>query len=220
MACGLPEGMDMKKRGTDVRMPDSPVAPERSPNQSVSKKDQIISLHTSGVDNLEDIALMTNTRTSYVASVLQAAGLISGYFDLYTTTAHPMNTYSRFFAGKLSFKNEEAASRSVTLLNRLYRQFEIAQDRAGQHHALIMALTMFNRARWTGKSQEAEIYRRRLSSRLNEPVLKAAPELDESPAEPSAEPPSEPDDMPDSLFSAIRPEAPPADPPSSPDARE
>ncbi|HMV46875.1 MAG TPA: hypothetical protein PLD20_05985 [Blastocatellia bacterium] len=202
----------MKKQGTDVLLPDSPVPPEHNPSQSVSKKDQIISLHTSGVDNLEDIALMTNTRTSYVASVLQAAGLISGYFDLYTTTSHAMNTYSRFFAGKLSFKTEEAASRSVDLLNRLYRQFEIARDRAGQHHALMMALTMFDRARWTGKSQEAEIYRRWLSTRLNEPVPKAAPESDARP--------TEPDDMPDSLFAITHPEAPPADPPSSPAAQE
>jgi hypothetical protein len=36
-------------------------------------------------------------RPSYVASVLQKSGLMSGYFDLYTTTAHPMNIYSKFF---------------------------------------------------------------------------------------------------------------------------
>jgi hypothetical protein len=167
----------MKKQGTDVLTPHRTAPSNRRSSRQVSKKDQIISLYTSGVDNLEDIALMTNTRTTYVASVLQAEGLISGYFDLYTTTTHPMNTYSRFFAGKLSFKNEEAASRSVELLNRLYRQFEIAKDRAGQHHALLMGLTMFNRARWTGKSQEAEIYRRWLIAYLNEPDLQAQPAI-------------------------------------------
>lgn len=202
----------MKKRGTDVSTPDNAASRERGSTQQVSKKDQIISLHTSGVDNLEDIALMTNTRTTYVASVLQAAGLISGYFDLYTTTSHPMNTYSRFFAGKLSFRNEEAASRSVDWLNRLYRQFEIARDRAGQHHALMLALTMFNRARWTGKSQEAKLYRSWLEARLDEPVSKAAPE-------PEA-PPAEPEDLPRSLFDTTHPEAPPADPPALPAARE
>ena len=30
--------------------------------------------------------------------------------------------------------------------------FALAEDRAGQHHALLMALTMFDRARWTNKS--------------------------------------------------------------------
>jgi hypothetical protein len=166
----------MKKQGTNVIMPVKPAPQNRRSSQQISKKDQIISLYTSGVDNLEDIALMTNSRTTYVASVLQAEGLISGYFDLYTTTSHPMNTYSRFFAGKLSFKNEEAASRSVELLNRLYRQFEIAKDRAGQHHTLLMGLTMFNRARWTGKGLEADIYRHWLIAYLNEPDLQAQAE--------------------------------------------
>jgi hypothetical protein len=78
----------------------------------ITKKDQIISLFTSGVDNIEDISLMTNARPSYVASVLQSAGLVKGYFDLYTTTSHPMNVYSRFFAGKLGYKNEEAARKA------------------------------------------------------------------------------------------------------------
>lgn len=149
-------------------------AARSSGTRRITKKDQIISLFTSGVDRLEDIALMTSTRTSYVASVLQAAGLISGYFDLYTTSAHPMNTYSRFFAGKLGFKDEEVARRSVALLDRMHRQFAIANDRAGQHHALLMALTMYDRARWTGKTAEAEHFRQWLMARLQ----------DDGPAEP------------------------------------
>lgn len=160
----------MKKQNHD------PVAPEKKPTESsgsqrVSKKDQILSLFSEGVDNLEDIALMTSTRTTYVASVLQAAGLISGYFDLYTTSARPMNSYSRFFTGKLGFKNLETATRSVELLSRVYHQFEIAHDRAGQHHALLMGLTMFNRARWTGKKQEANLFRQWLLAHLNEADL-------------------------------------------------
>jgi hypothetical protein len=54
----------------------------------------------------------------------------------------------------------------VALIDRLYRQFELAGDRAGQHHALLMALTMFNRARWTRKEREAEVFRRWLLARL------------------------------------------------------
>ena len=133
-----------------------------------SKKDQIISLFLSGMGEIEDIAVITGARASYVGSVLQEAGLHQGYFDLYTSTAHPQNVYSKFFANKLGFKDEVTARESVALIDRLYRQFEFAGDRAGQHHALAMALTMFDRARWTGKAREAEVFLQWLQSRLDE----------------------------------------------------
>lgn len=133
----------------------------------ISKKDQILALYTSGISSVEDLAMITSSRPSYVASVLQAAGIMSGYFDLYTTTARLMNTYSKFFAGKLGYKNEEIARQSVELIDRLYRQFELAGDRAGQHHALVMALTMFDRARWTQKEREADLFRQWLLAKLN-----------------------------------------------------
>jgi hypothetical protein len=142
----------------------------RAPKR-VSKKDQIIALYVSGMSEVEDLAIITGSRPSYVGSVLQEAGLISSYFDLYTSTAHPMNVYSKFFANKLGFKDEEAAQGSVELIDRLYGQFEFAEDRAGQHHALMMALTMFDRARWTGKGREADIFRRWLMHRLEEAEL-------------------------------------------------
>lgn len=148
----------------------------------VSKKDQIIALYVSGMSEVEDLAIITSARPSYVGSVLQEAGLISGYFDLYTSSAHPMNVYSKFFAGKLGFKDEEAAMASVELIDRLYGQFEFAQDRAGQHHALVMALTMFDRARWTGKGREADIFRRWLIARLEEADLTSS-ESEESEVE-------------------------------------
>ncbi len=134
----------------------------------ISKKDQILSLFLSGMNEVEDLAIITGSRPSYVGSILQESGLISGYFDLYTSTAHPMNVYSKFFAGKLGFKDEETARESVDLINHLYEQFELAQDRAGQHHALAMALTMFDRARWTAKGREADIFREWLLARLSE----------------------------------------------------
>ena len=77
-----------------------------------------------------------------------------------------MNVYSKFFAGHLGFKDVEAARASVAHVDRLYRQFDLAGDRAGQHHALLMALTMYDRARWTGKVDEAEPYRRWLADHL------------------------------------------------------
>ena len=146
----------------------------------VSKKDQIIALYVSGMSEVEDLAIITGSRPSYVGSVLQEAGLISSYFDLYTSTAHPMNVYSKFFANKLGFKDEEAAQASVELIDRLYGQFEFAEDRAGQHHALMMALVMFDRARWTGKGREAEIFRRWLMYRLEEADLTSNSESAES----------------------------------------
>ncbi|MDQ3805802.1 MAG: hypothetical protein M3416_18475 [Acidobacteriota bacterium] len=156
--------------------------PKRASNKP-SKKDQIISLFLSGMGEVEDIAIITGSRPSYVGSVLQEAGLVSGYFDLYTSTAHPQNVYSKFFANKLGFRDEETARASVGVIDRLYRQFEFAGDRAGQHHALAMALTMFDRARWTGKGREAEVFLHWLMARLNEAVLQPAEGGEEAEAE-------------------------------------
>lgn len=141
----------------------------RSPR--VSKKEQIISLYLSGMNEVEDLAIITGSRPSYVGSVLQESGLIKGYFDLYTSSAHPMNVYSKFFANKLGFKDEATAQSSLEIIERLYNQFEFAKDRAGQHHALSMALVMFDRARWTGKTREAEIFRQWLVAHLSEVEL-------------------------------------------------
>src|ERR687883_1778285 len=140
-------------------------------SRGVSKKDQILALYASGMGQVEDIAMITGARPSYVGSVLQESGQRPGYFDLYTSTAHPMNVYSKFFANKLGFKDEATAQASVELIDRLYSQFEFAGDRAGQHHALMMALTMFDRARWTGKGKEAEVFLHLLMARLNEAAL-------------------------------------------------
>jgi hypothetical protein len=134
--------------------------------QSVTKKNQIIALYLSGITDVEDLAIMTHARPSYVGTVLQQAGLLHGYFDLYTSTAHPMNVYSKLFANKLGFKSAEAAHHSVAVIDELYNQFALTGDRAGQHHALSMALVMFDRARWTGKAPEADIFRQWLVDHL------------------------------------------------------
>ena len=136
-----------------------------------SKKEMILSLYNSGTTDIEAIVVLTSAKPSYVGSVLQKEGLIDNYFDLYTSTAHPMNIYSKYFVGKLGFRNVFAARRSVRTLEEIYCRFEEKQDRAGQHHALEMALTMLDRARWTGKFEEAEIYRRWLVGKLNRPLV-------------------------------------------------
>lgn len=156
---------------------------EKSKSPRVSRKEQILSLYLSGINSVEDLAMITSARPSYVGSVLQEAGLESGYFDLYTSTARPMNVYSKFFANKLGFKDEAAARESIELIDKFYRQFEFAQDRAGQHHALTMALTMFDRARWTGKGVEAAIFRDWLIARLAEADFSTTEDGDEENAQ-------------------------------------
>jgi hypothetical protein len=131
-------------------------APVEEPK--VSKKDRILELYGRGVTEIDRLAAEVGTRPSYVANVLQDAGLVRGYFDLYTTTNRDQNAYSRFFRGVLSFKTLEAARQSVERLDRLYRYFERMGDRAGQHHAEVLALTGRNRARWSGKTEEAAIF--------------------------------------------------------------
>ena len=139
--------------------------------QRVTKKEQIVELFTSGVTSIAQVAKITDASLSYVSSVLQDAGLLTGYFDLYTTTANPMNVYSRRFVNKLGFRNEETARRSVQELDAAYQQFELERDRAGQHHTLEMALIMFDRARWTAKPREAQIFRDWLIRHLDLPEL-------------------------------------------------
>ena len=134
--------------------------------EPATKKEQILSLYLSGITEVQDLAVITGSRPSYVASVLQEEGEPTPYFDLYTSTAQPMNVYSKFFGGKLGFKDEATTRQSLALIDTLYRQFELAGDRAGQHHAMLMALTMFNRARWTGKGREAQMYGEWLTAQL------------------------------------------------------
>jgi hypothetical protein len=125
---------------------------------ALSKKEQILALYESGATDVAHISRRVGARPSYVAQVLQNAGLLSGYFDLYTTTALDQNVYSRFFRNVLAFKTVQAARESVEKIDRLYNYFERLGDRAGQHQAMVLALTGKNRARWSGKLEEAEIF--------------------------------------------------------------
>lgn len=165
------------------------VKAEEMEDKIKTKKDAILSLYKSGTTEIEAIATVSGAKPSYVGSVLQKEGLIDNYFDLYTSTAHPMNVYSKEFRGKLGFKDVTTAKRSVRELENSYRKFSNRQDRAGQHHALEMALTMLDRARWTGKLEEAEVYRRWLVNKLSAPLAKLADEeqLKEVKTEESAE---------------------------------
>jgi hypothetical protein len=138
-----------------------------------SKKDMILSLFNSGVTEIETIAAVSGARPSYVGAVLHREGLVDNYFDLYTSTGYPMNIYSKHFRGKLGFKDVETAERGVKTLENGYQYFSRILDRAGQHHTLELGLTMLDRARWTGKMEEAEIYRRWLVGKLSVPLVEA-----------------------------------------------
>jgi hypothetical protein len=149
---------------------DAPLFEVKEPQKS--KKEMILQLFKDGTKEIETIAVLANARPSYVGSVLQKEGLIDNYFDLYTSTGYPMNVYTKYFRGKLGFKDVETAKRSVNTLEQAYRYFSNSQDRAGQHHTLEMSMLMMNRARWTGKPEEAEVYRQWLVGKLSQPLTK------------------------------------------------
>jgi hypothetical protein len=142
-----------------------------------SKKSQILELFQSGITDIGELARRLDTKPSYVANVLQTAGLISGYFDLYTTTALDQNLYSRFFRNALSFKTVEMARESVAQITRLYEYFERIGDRAGQHHAEVLALIGRNRARFSGKIEEARLFENWLFNHWNTDKAEERPEL-------------------------------------------
>jgi hypothetical protein len=123
-----------------------------------SKKEQILQLYQDGITDVAEIAYLVEAQPSYIAEVLRQAGLLSGYFDLYTTTSSEQNIYSRYFRNLLAFKDMEAARQSMEKIDRLYSYFERIGDRAGQHHAMVLALTGKNRARWSGKTEEAQVF--------------------------------------------------------------
>ena len=123
-----------------------------------TKKERILALYNAGLTDIAGIVRRVGARPSYVAQVLQQAGHLDGYFDLYTTTGREQNVYTRFFRNVLSFRNREVARESVQKIDRLYNYFERLGDRAGQHQAMVLALTGKNRARWSGKTEEAQIF--------------------------------------------------------------
>jgi hypothetical protein len=133
-----------------------------------SKKSQILELWQAGQRDIRHLALDLDTTPSYVASVLQAAHLIEGYHDLYTSSRIPLNIYSEELTERLGYKDLESTRRSVERLEEAYHGLGEMKDRAGQHHFMALALTMYNRARFSGKLEEANLYREWLLKHLME----------------------------------------------------
>lgn len=130
----------------------------REPLAGETKREMILKLWESGTRDVAEIVRKVKARPSYVAQVLQQAGHLDGFFDLYTTTGREQNVYTRYFRNVLHFRNVEAARESVARIDRLYNYFERLGDRAGQHQAMILALTGKNRARWSGKMDESQVF--------------------------------------------------------------
>jgi hypothetical protein len=124
--------------------------------QRLTKKTLALSLHQAG-RSVEEIARALETHPSYVANVLAAAGKSSDYNDLYVSTV-AQSGYAQQFRGVLRFKDIESARESVSRIDDLYHQFEMTQDRRGQHQAQLTALIGKNRAEGIGKYAEAQLF--------------------------------------------------------------
>lgn len=124
----------------------------------LTKRARAIEAWDAGERDIARIAREVESRPSYVARVLQDAGRVTGYYDLYSRTGTPVNVYGERFAGVLAFRDAEAARASVEQIDRLYHEFESAGDRAGQHHAQVVALAGRNRARWADKPEAARVF--------------------------------------------------------------
>ena len=147
----------------DERTKETPAVTQES-----TKKEQILELYASGVEEVVELHHLTGASMSYIGQVLKRADLKPAYHDLYTSTGDQESAYTRYFRGKLRFRDVDAATRSVRVIERLYTQFARQRDRAGQHHAMMMALTMANRARWSGKHEEASIFGEWLEGKLSD----------------------------------------------------
>jgi hypothetical protein len=140
----------------------------RSRDKIRTKKCQILQAWESGERDIRLIALELISTPSYVASVLQAQGLIQGYQDLYTSSRNALNIYTQDLEERIGFKDMECARRGVAKLEEAYHGLGEMKDRAGQHHFMALSLMMFNRARYSGKISEANLYRDWLIKHLME----------------------------------------------------
>ncbi len=126
----------------------------------MTKRARALAAWDAGERDLLRIAREVESRPSYVARVLADEGRLTGYYDLYSRTGTPVNVYGDRFAGVLAFRDVEAARASVERIDQLYHEFESAGDRAGQHHAQVVALVGRNRARWADKPDAAAVFER------------------------------------------------------------
>ena len=122
----------------------------------MTKKALALVLHAEGA-TVEEIARQLDTRPSYVANVLTAAGQRPAYHDLYVSTL-VQSGYTPQERDLLRFKDVHAALQSVYRLDTLYHVCVRQHDRRGQHQAQLLALIGKNRAEGLGKYAEAQVF--------------------------------------------------------------
>ena len=122
----------------------------------MTKKAMALLLHAEG-GTVEEIARQLDTRPSYVANVLAAAGRTPAYHDLYVSST-VQSGYTQAGRGLLRFKDVPAAQHSVRQLDMLYHACGQQHDRRGQHQAQLLALIGKNRAEGLGKYAEAQVF--------------------------------------------------------------
>src|ERR671928_283986 len=99
----------------------------------MTKKAMALLLHAEG-GTVEEIARQLDTRPSYVANVLAAAGRTPAYHDLYVSST-VQSGYTQAGRGLPRFKDVSAAQQSVRRLDTLYHACGQQHDRRGQHQA-------------------------------------------------------------------------------------
>src|SRR5262249_56574196 len=129
-----------------------------------------------------------DTRPSYVANVLAAAGQRPAYHDLYVSTV-VQSGYTPPERGLLRFKDVHAAQQSVHRLDTLYHACEHQHDRRGQHQAQLLALIGKNRAEGLGKYAEAHVF----AAWLQRHLTVQRPALEEPAPVPADRHPASPD---------------------------
>lgn len=78
------------------------------------------------------------------------------YIDLYPGITD--EAYRRFFKHVADIGSVEGAQKSVERIKQLYTYFETIGDRAGQHNAVVIALSAYHRAYFAGKRNIAIMY--------------------------------------------------------------
>lgn len=79
-------------------------------------------------------------------------------FDFFSPMTSARTAYTHFYRDVLSLKSVADAEKSIAKIDDLFRYFHRLDDFAGKHHAMILALTGRNRAKWRGALDIAEIY--------------------------------------------------------------
>jgi hypothetical protein len=105
-----------------------------------------------GQRDLASLTVLLRARPASIVRALQEEG------ELSETVSAEQLVYARYFRGVLRTDNRRWVVDTIIRLQRLWMYFERLGDRTGQHQVMVMALTGFNRLRWAGRTEEAELF--------------------------------------------------------------